>query len=72
MNEITDKERMDFLEEHIHHISHDRAVCSVDMSGKMLRASFEYLPRGRYRSIREACDEAIKQFNQMNETIQRV
>jgi hypothetical protein len=67
--EPTDSERLDWLERNLMHLSHDRATCSVDMSGICVRGQLVNEARGsqggpssfrvRHRSIREAIDEAI-------------
>lgn len=60
---FTDRRRLDWLEENMRHMTHDRASCSVDMSGNCLGLS--YLDDGRSRrirakSIREAIDKAME------------
>lgn len=66
----TDTQRMDWLERNLMHITHDRASCSVDMSGRCVRGQLVNEARGanggpsyfrvNHRSIREAIDAAMK------------
>jgi len=75
MNEITDTERMDWLERNLMSISHNRASCSVDMGGINVRGQLANEARGsgagssyfrvHHKSIRDAIDDAM---NWKNET----
>ena len=64
--EITDTERLDWLERNLLHLSHDRATSSVDMSGRCIRGQMvnegkagHSRFRVNHRSIRDAVDEAM-------------
>ncbi len=66
----TDAQRMDWLERNLMRISHDRATCSVDMSGRCVRGQLVNEARGanggpcyfrvNHRSLREAIDDAMR------------
>ncbi len=74
---ITDAQRLDWLERNLMHISHDRATCSVDMSGRCVRGQLVNEARGanggpsyfrvNHRSIREAIDAAMQWPNSEDE-----
>lgn len=67
---VTDSQRLDWLERNLLSISHDRATCSVDMSGRCVRGQLRNEARGvnagpnyfrvNHRSIREAVDAAMQ------------
>lgn len=66
---MTDSERIDWLDRNLHSANHDRATCSVDMSGNCIaiRVENEALGRGagpsqitvHGRSLRDAIDKAV-------------
>lgn len=66
----TDTQRLDWLERNLMSISHERATCSVDMSGRCVRGQLVNEARGEkggpsyfrvnHRSIREAIDAAMQ------------
>ncbi len=70
----SDAQRLDWLERNLLSISHDRATCSVDMSGRCVRGQLHNEARGRnagpssfrvnHRSIREAVDAAMQWPNE--------
>ena len=71
---ITDTQRIEWLERNLMHISHDRATCSVDMSGRCVRGQLVNESRGanggpsyfrvNHRSIREAIGAAMSWPNE--------
>ena len=74
MSEITDTERMDWLERNLMSISHNRASCSVDMGGINVRGQLVNEARGsgsgssyfrvHHKNIRAAIDDAMNWKNQ--------
>ena len=59
---MTDTEILNWLDENLLSITHDRVSCSVDMSGNRLSISYENSDgkrvRGRGKSIREIVEKA--------------
>lgn len=68
--DITDTDRLDWLERNLRHLTHERATCSVDMGGVCVRGQLENEARGSgggpsvfrvaHRSIRDAVDAAMR------------
>ena len=64
---IDDIERLDFAEDHLNSLSHDRMTCSVDMCGNCVTAGFDRYYEGPRRptiravNIRAAIDAARRE-----------
>ena len=68
--EITDTQRLDWLERNLLHIQHNRATNTVRMNGLCVHGQLENEARGsaggpsyfrvNHRSIREALDDAMR------------
>lgn len=65
---VTDTDRMDWLERNLLSLSHDRATCSVDMSGRCCAKSYRKRCEGtaeavtfrvKHKSVRGAIDAAM-------------